>query len=46
MVKEPYVNMLEYEDVNNILTKILEDGEVLKNKLADTSKQKLHHLNR
>ncbi len=32
--------MLEYEDVNNILTKILEDGEVLKNKLADTSKQK------
>lgn len=40
MVKEPYVNMLEYKDVDNILTKILEDGEALKNKLADTPKQK------
>lgn len=40
MVKEPYVNMLEYKDVDNILTKILEDGEALKNKLADMPKQK------
>ncbi|ASN68332.1 hypothetical protein 10S11_70 [uncultured Caudovirales phage] len=39
MVKEPYVSMLEYEDVDNILTKILEDGEALRNKLANTPKQ-------
>lgn len=40
MVKEPYISMLEYKDVDNILTKILEDGEVLENKLANIPKQK------
>lgn len=38
MVKEPYVSMLEYEDVDNILNKILEDGESLKNKIDDAPK--------
>lgn len=35
MVKEPYVSMLEYEAVDTILNKILEDGEGLKNKITD-----------
>lgn len=35
MVKEPYVIMLGYEDIDNILNTILEDGEALKNKIAD-----------
>ncbi|EPY2279542.1 DUF1351 domain-containing protein [Clostridium sporogenes] len=38
MVKEPYVSMLEYEDIDTILNKILEDGESLKNKIDDTPK--------
>lgn len=33
MIKKPYVSMLEYEEIDNILNKILEDGESLKNKL-------------
>ncbi|NFB58010.1 DUF1351 domain-containing protein [Clostridium botulinum] len=37
MVKEPYVSMLEYEDIDTILNKILEDGESLKNKIDDTT---------
>lgn len=35
MVKEPYVSMLEYENVDTILNKILDDGEALKNKIDD-----------
>ncbi|AWB31553.1 DUF1351 domain-containing protein [Clostridium botulinum] len=38
MVKEPYVSMLEHEDIDTILNKILEDGESLKNKIDDTPK--------
>lgn len=38
MVKEPYVSMLEYEDIDTILNKILEDSESLKNKIEDTPK--------
>lgn len=38
MVKEPYVSILEYENIDTILNKILEDGEKLKNKIVDTPK--------
>ncbi|MGJ0908884.1 DUF1351 domain-containing protein [Clostridium botulinum] len=36
MVKEPYVSMLDYEEIDTILNKILDDGKSLKNKIDDT----------